>query len=134
MTEAEDLYALVRGRLERSTTTVLDGEVPPSMAACQYLVFYDDAPRLRPGALTSDFRRQGLRFRIVCAGRDAGEVRDATSWTLTRLAGWRPLPDDRTVGAIGTVPDGAPILPDRSVPGDVRFSQTLVFTVATTRS
>lgn len=140
MTNLNDVVPLVLAQLKRDQTAVVDGGFPtnaagqPILPASQYVVVYTDAPRLTPGALSADFRRQGLGFRVVCVGRDAGEARDATSWALSRLAGFRPIPTDRTTGKLAPVPDGAPILADRSVPGDIRYSQTLVFNLATTRS
>lgn len=133
MTVLNDVVPPILARLRRPTTDVLDGGVDETPAG-QYLVLYTDAPRVRNGRLAGEFLRQLLGFRTVCAGRDAGEARDAASWALSRLAGWRPIPGDLTVGKLAPVPDGAPILPDRSVPGDVRYSQTLVFHLATTRS
>lgn len=140
MTELNDVVPLVLAQLARPQTTILDGGFSrnasgqPVLPAGEYIVLYTDAPQLTPGRLTSDYRRQMLAFRPVCVGRDAGEARDAASWALSRLSGWRPLPGDLTVGKLAPVPDGAPVLPDRSVPGDIRYSQTLVFHLATTRS
>lgn len=133
MTVLNDVVPLVLERLKRPQTTVLDGGVdatPPG----QYVVLYTDAPRLNAGRLASDYLRQLLGFRVVAVGRNAGEARDAASWALSRLARWRPIAGDLSVGSMRPVPDGAPILPDKAVPGDTRYSQTLVFTLATTRS
>lgn len=135
MTDLNDVVPLLLARLERAGTTVLDGfgEGDPTPAG-QYLVVYTDGPRLRAGRLVADFRRQILGFRVVCAGRHPGEARDGASWALSRLVRWEPVPGDPTVGLVAPVPDGAPILPDTSVPTDIRYSQTLVFSLAASRS
>ncbi len=132
MTEHNDIIGLVLTRITRPQTTILDGEVKTTPAG-EYVVIYTDTPRLS-GRLSADYAKQLLRWRAMCVGRNAGEARHVASWVVSRLVGWRPVPEDRTVGVVAPIPDGAPVLPDRSVPGDVRFSQTLVFTLTTTRS
>lgn len=127
-----ELPDIVLARLGATGETVLDNEVkatPPG----RYVVFYDEAPRLRPSGTGGDFRRQSWTFRTVCVGRDAGETRHVVRLVHALLVGWRPRPTDSATGAIVPVADGAPILRDDSVPGDIRFSQTLTWRVASSR-
>ncbi|GAA1436307.1 hypothetical protein GCM10009616_35770 [Microlunatus lacustris] len=111
---------------------VLDGEVKKTPAGA-YVVFYDDAPRLSSRTLAGRANRAAWRLQTVCVGRDAAETRWVVGQILSTLTNWRPL-QDRAASWITPQSDGAPILRDDSVAGDIRFSQTLTFRLTTTRS
>lgn len=128
-----ELVEAVLGRLATIPgLTVLDGQVSSTPAGA-YAVFYDDAPRLTSRSLDGTSNRASTTFYVVCAGRDPGETRWVVSQVLGALVNWRPLPS-RSSSWLTLVPNGAPLLPDESVAGDVRFSQTLTFRHTTTRS
>lgn len=128
-----ELADLVLGRLRTlQRITVLDGEVKETPTG-SYVVFYDDAPQLSSRNLAGVANRFAWRFQTVCVGRDAAETRWVVGQVLAALTNWRLLPD-RASSWITPQSDGAPILRDDSVAGDIRFSQTLTFRLTTTRS
>lgn len=113
-----------------SGLSVLDSDVSVTPAGA-YAVFYDDAPGLPIDRLVGSPGRLGWTFRVVVAGRDGNECRYFAGLVLDRLTGWR-LPSAGSL--IRPMPDGAPMIRDDSVRGDIRFSLTLVFRVSANRS
>lgn len=111
--------------------TVLDGGVPVTPPGA-YVVFYGAAPALTATRLAGTASSLRWTFQLVCAGRDAAEVRHVVELVLASLTNWRPA--GRETSWLSPQPDGAPILRDDSVPGDIRYSQTLTFRLTTTRS
>ena len=69
------------------------------------------------------------RFDVRCCGSSRGQAALALDAALEALKDWRPYPADRRFGAVRET-DAGPLIEDRSVPTDPRFSFTLTFELA----
>lgn len=128
MADATSLSGAVLTLLKTLDPAVLDagvGEVP----AGPYYSFYDSAPRTRAGRLSTGDRAATYLFRLVCVGRDANEARHVVQQAVALLHGRRLDPADRAAGPLQLIPESAPIIPDRDVRGQTRYSQTLAFVI-----
>lgn len=120
------------GRLRTITDIeILDCYVPKKPPDA-YVVFYDDAPEQYPSRAVAVADRARYLFRVVCVGRDANETRSVVAKVQAMLTNWR-IPNTNA-SWLSPQPDGAPILRDDEVASDIRFSQTLVYAVHTSRS
>lgn len=134
MPSVTSLSELIMDRLlSLPNLTALNAEVPNGPAQ-GYAVFYPGT-----GQATAEFLgsvADGLDWPcyVVCVGysptqctRVADQVRDA-------LTGWRPIPDDRSMGRLAETQTGATMQRDDAAPGGPRWSLTLRYTLTTNRS
>jgi hypothetical protein len=115
-----------------SGLTVLDGEVkttPPG----PYVVLYDQPPSLSTRRMSGQQTHMDWNGLLICAGRAPGEVRWVVGQVIAKLTNYR-ITSNRDTGWLVYRPEGAPMLPSDAVPGDIRFSQTLPFSLSTNRS
>lgn len=133
MATAINLAGVILTRLETMPgTTVLDSEVRTTPAGA-YVVFYDETPAHWSNNLSGGLNRMGYEFRLVCVGKSPAQCRNTVRLAAGLLAGWR-FDNSQQSSWLIEVPEGAPIIPDRSVPEDVRYSQTLHYRLTTSRS
>lgn len=105
----------------------------PETTSRNYIVLHfpaGDAFRTRNGGGQSDLR---WSFRVVCVGLDG----DARLWVVQLVRAlfrnWHPVPAEEFTSWLEEENDEAPPIRDDTVPGDIRYSLTLRYTL-TTRS
>lgn len=126
------LSDLILARLDDHWWQVFDADVPATPPGAYVIVWPGH------GAVTSgrlDYQPLDLRaeWRLVCCGRSRAQVMDVVTGVRDLLGGWRPYPDRRDTGPVWEVDTGAELLSDRAA-GETRFSLTLTYRLATTRS
>lgn len=126
---ALSLYDLALARAETLAPGVLAfGETPPDASSREvpYLIVDPDAgfdEVARADGLVS--ARRG-RFDVRCCGSSRRQALFALDAARGAFADWRPYPLDRRFGAVRET-DAGPLIEDKSVPTDPRFSFTLTF-------
>lgn len=129
---ALSLYDLALARVATLAPRVLAfGETPPDASShdAPYVIVdpdpgYDEASRA-DGRVSS---RRG-RFDVRCCGSSRRQALLALDAARGVYQDWRPYPSDRRFGAVRET-DAGPLIEDKSVPTDPRFSFTLTFELA----
>lgn len=123
------LYDLAVARAATLAPRVLSfGETPPDATSrnTPYLIV-DPAPGF-DAVTRGDGRTSSRRgsFDVRCCGSSRRQATLALDACRDVMQDWRPYPADRRFGAIRET-DAGPLIEDRSVPTDPRFSFTLTF-------
>lgn len=142
MPTLDTLATLVLNRLQTAPLPVYDGEVPDTPPG-PYAVVYPGAGVPSSSRLCNTVEDFHWQTTIVCAGSTPEQARFTVQQVRARVTGWDPQasdnewlqPTNRSSGPLSeTGFDSPPLIPDRSVPNDLRYSYTLIFHMYTNRS
>jgi len=127
------LTDLVKTRLSGDWWQVYTGEVP-SDPPSGYVTIYPSPGNATSENLADSQNRLRWTVRLVCSGYGSEQAMDVADATRNLMTRWQPYPNDPSASRFREVDEDAPLLPDRTVPGDIRFSLTLVYRLYTNRS
>lgn len=104
-----------------------DAEVPDNPAQA-YAVIYPSGGASLTRGYSAQPKDLGWQAYVICVGRGRKQCLNTAELVRALLGGWRIA-----TAPLNEVPINAQILVDRTNPGDVRYSLTLLFRTTTTR-
>lgn len=132
MATANDLADALLARLRTVPGVTVYDTIVPDTPAGDYVKFTDNAPRHWSNNLGGEANRLGYQFTVMVVSISPDGLRSSTRFVANALLNWRAT-TGRDTSWVAEVETG-PMIPDESVPGDTRLSQTLRYRITTSRS
>lgn len=131
LTLAQNTAARIK-TLPADKITIFEGYVPSTPAAA-YIAYYPDGGATRSDRHSDSQQVLDWTARFVCVGRDVLQCLWVVDQLRAKFYGWSP-DGSGPASMFVEVPLGNNVLPDTTVPSDIRYSFTLQYTLTTTRS
>lgn len=134
MTTILTLHRAVRTRLGSMVNTpVYEGEATPPPSVGQYAVLYPTGGYGYGDRVSGQQNVLDWRIAVMYVGRSVPACLDAVTQGRGLLLGWDPDPNNPASSHLSEDENNPPILPSKSVEGDVRYSITPTYRLTTDR-
>ena len=134
MTSVLTLHRAVKTRLGGMVNTpTYEGDATPPTTVQQYAVLFPTGGYGSGDRLSGEFNLLDWREAVMFVGRSVPACLDALTQGRALLLGWDPDPANPAGSWLVEEENNPPILPSKSVEGDVRYSITPTYRLTTDR-